>query len=367
MFYIIIAIIGIANTKERRDGMKECKKCGYENDNNVRYCSKCGMKFVVEAEAISEDVNNEPQEPAQEPIKNDINDIDTMNLAELVQEYRRHNRELVETKNWYKSCIMMVLPLVGLGYFFFAKDKNENISNFNKAARVISIAYNVCLIALVAFLLLSSSQTAAYQEQTQAQVESQSQSQSVKQTESQTQTESQLYLTPVKQTEVETTKITTKLSSDKGFVWDKNEKTFDFMLNGVNYRIPTSNPTDYKQNGWRYIATTLNPLDTTESFIHFDLSDKTDLKVYFKNEDEKMQTTRLYLLLPEKTTTTFFGLKTDSSYEDVKKVFADGIIVTDTYKTAEKYGEIKFKYDAYVIRVGIKDAYIRFLYIEKEN
>lgn len=133
----------------------KCNKCGYENNDNAKFCNECGVKLY---EKMEDNINKNVEE-----FHGETNEADIINA---VKEENNKDLEIKENNNNYKSkiqnirinrkyiiisliaiCAIIGMTLIGVNLNYFSKirqaDEAMNQKDYNKAVDLYSEALNI--------------------------------------------------------------------------------------------------------------------------------------------------------------------------------------------------------------------------------
>ena len=90
-----------------------CRKCGSENDNGVRFCSRCGASFSDDKPPYSEEENHNPY--GYDPFNNPFNKQDTaQNYDPFARDYVQPPLRYPVSSNYYDDGQVTLLQWLGL-------------------------------------------------------------------------------------------------------------------------------------------------------------------------------------------------------------------------------------------------------------
>ncbi len=275
-----------------------CEKCGKWNEQGTVYCVSCGS--CLENEEIYKSMKN-PKSNEDE------------NLAKIVTELRKENKQYVPKKGWYIYSLMSAVPLVGFIFFGIKrKDKNLNKSNFARAGFVINLILSIVIfivIGITAYFFFTHKYT-------QKDVINENVTESVtkeKETVQQQITSS----AAAKSTESINKTTAADISISNSYEYDKSRKQLTFELNGKMYSYPLSSK-DISAMGYSYVTATAGS-ETATYDMYVDKNSSTILVRYLTASGISSPCTAFGVELKEGT--SFMGITTKSDYNMVKNIF----------------------------------------------
>ncbi len=267
-------------------------------------------------------------------------------LPKLVEELRAERIEPLTVKQWSIPVAISLIPVVGMLYAFIfsRKEKNPNKRNFLKAVlpgnAVMSVLVIICCIMC---LYIGQKNTAVQPKYEQHE------------TIQETDTEDEEML---EQSEPAEKSVN---GSDSAYRYE-NGKLY-VNVNGNVMPFPVT-VLAIKNNGWKQSGTAPDTSNTARMLaILYDEYGST-AQMYYQKDNETGSCTKMSIIFSG-TETTFCGLSTTSTYDDVVGIFSGYDRKNDSdFNSQSGTGIIKFVYGQYQMSVSLKTFKVSSMTVE---
>lgn len=305
------------------------------------------MKINKECEAKEvERVENEQQIDATQTVTNLYTDEYWQQLPKLVEELRAERVEPLTVKDWSIPVAISLIPVVGMLYalFFAGKEKNPNKQSFLKAASLGNAVMTVIVImCCILCLCIGQSNEAVLIPEYEQSV-----------------TEEDTEISDEEQFETED-KAGNSADTEGAYRYENGKLSIN--VNGVSMPFPVT-VSALKNNGWKQSGTAPDTSNTARMIaILYDEYGST-AQMYYQKENETGSCTKMSIIFSG-TETTFCGLSTTSTYDDVVGIFSGYDRKSDSdFNSQSGTGIIKFVYGQYQISVSLKTFKVSSVTVE---
>ena len=308
------------------------------------------MKINKECEAKEvKRVENEQQIDETQTVTNLYTDEYWQQLPKLVEELRAERVEPLTVKDWSIPVAISLIPVVGMLYalIFAGKEKNPNKQSFLKAASLGNAVMTVIVImCCILCLCIGKSNEAVLIPEYEQSV-----------------TEEDTELTEISDEEQFETEDKAVNSADTEGAYRYENGKLSIHINGVSMPFPVT-VSALKNNGWKQSGTAPDTSNTARMIaILYDEYGST-AQMYYQKENETGSCTKMSIIFSG-TETTFCGLSTTSTYDDVVGIFSGYDRKSDSdFNSQSGTGIIKFVYGQYQISVSLKTFKVSSVTVE---
>lgn len=308
------------------------------------------MKINKECEAKEvERVENEQQIEETQTVTNLYTDEYWQQLPTLVEELRAERIEPLTVRDWSIPVVISLIPVVGMLYalIFAGKEKNPNKQSFLKAASLGNAVMTVIVImCCILCLCIGKSNEAVLIPEYEQSV-----------------TEEDTELTEISDEEQFETEDKAVNSADTEGAYRYENGKLSIHINGVSMPFPVT-VSALKNNGWKQSGTAPDTSNTARIIaILYDEYGST-AQMYYQKENETGSCTKMSIIFSG-TETTFCGLSTTSTYDDVVGIFSGYDRKSDSdFNSQSGTGIIKFVYGQYQISVSLKTFKVSSVTVE---
>lgn len=305
------------------------------------------MKINKECEAKEvKRVENEQQIDETQTVTNLYTDEYWQQLPKLVEELRAERVEPLTVKDWSIPVAISLIPVVGMLYalFFAGKEKNPNKQSFLKAASLGNAVMTVIvIICCILCLCIGQSNEAVLIPEYEQSV-----------------TEEDTEISDEEQFEPEDKAVN---SADTEGAYRYENGKLSINVNGVSMPFPVT-VSALKNNGWKQSGTAPDTSNITRMIaILYDEYGST-AQMYYLKDNETGSCTKMSIIFSG-TETTFCGLSTTSTYDDVVGIFSGYDRKSDSdFNSQSGTGVIKFVYGQYQMSVSVKTFKVSSLTVE---
>ncbi len=305
------------------------------------------MKINKECEAKEvERVENEQQIEETQTVTNLYTDEYWQQLPKLVEELRAERVEPLTVKDWSIPVAISLIPVIGMLYalFFAGKEKNPNKQSFLKAASLGNAIMTVIVImCCILCLCIGQSNEAVLIPEYEQSV-----------------TEEDTEISDEEQFEPEDKAVN---SADTEGAYRYENGKLSINVNGVSMPFPVT-VSALKNNGWKRSGTAPDTSNITRMIaILYDEYGST-AQMYYLKDNETGSCTKMSIIFSG-TETTFCGLSTTSTYDDVVGIFSGYDRKSDSdFNSQSGTGVIKFVYGQYQMSVSVKTFKVSSLTVE---
>lgn len=308
------------------------------------------MKINKECEAKEvERVENEQQIEETQTVTNLYTDEYWQQLPTLVEELRAERIEPLTVRDWSIPVAISLIPVIGMLYalIFAGKEKNPNKQSFLKAASLGNAVMTVIVImCCILCLCIGKSNEAVLIPEYEQSV-----------------TEEDTELTEISDEEQFETEDKAVNSADTEGAYRYENGKLSIHINGVSMPFPVT-VSALKNNGWKQSGTAPDTSNTARMIaILYDEYGST-AQMYYQKENETGSCTKMSIIFSG-TETTFCGLSTTSTYDDVVGIFSGYDRKSDSdFNSQSGTGIIKFVYGQYQISVSLKTFKVSSVTVE---
>ncbi len=305
------------------------------------------MKINKECEAKEvERVENEQQIEETQTVTNLYTDEYWQQLPKLVEELRAERVEPLTVKDWSIPVAISLIPVIGMLYalFFAGKEKNPNKQSFLKAASLGNAIMTVIVImCCILCLCIGQSNEAVLIPEYEQSV-----------------TEEDTEISDEEQFEPEDKAVN---SADTEGAYRYENGKLSINVNGVSMPFPVT-VSALKNNGWKQSGTAPDTSNITRMIaILYDEYGST-AQMYYLKDNETGSCTKMSIIFSG-TETTFCGLSTTSTYDEVVGIFSGYDRKSDSdFNSQSGTGVIKFVYGQYQMSVSVKTFKVSSLTVE---
>lgn len=305
------------------------------------------MKINKECEAKEvERVENEQQIEETQTVTNLYTDEYWQQLPKLVEELRAERVEPLTVKDWSIPVAISLIPVIGMLYalIFAGKEKNPNKQSFLKAASLGNAIMTVIVImCCILFVCIGQSNAAASIPEYEQSV-----------------TEEETKKSDEEWSESEDEAVNS--ADTEGAYWYENGK-LSINVNEVSMPFPVTVEA-FKSHGWNASGTAPDTSNTARMIaILYDEYGST-AQMYYLKDNETGSCTKMSIIFSG-TETTFCGLSTTSTYDDVVGIFSGYDRKSDSdFNSQSGTGVIKFVYGQYQMSVSVKTFKVSSLTVE---
>ena len=308
------------------------------------------MKINKKCEAKEvERVENEQQIEETQTVTNLYTDEYWQQLPKLVEELRAERVEPLTVKDWSIPVAISLIPVIGMLYalIFAGKEKNPNKQSFLKAASlgnaVMTVIVIMCCILCLCIGKINEAVLIPEYEQSV--------------------TEEDTELTEISDEEQFETEDKAVNSADTEGAYRYENGKLSIHINGVSMPFPVT-VSALKNNGWKQSGTAPDTSNTARMIaILYDEYGST-AQMYYQKENETGSCTKMSIIFSG-TETTFCGLSTTSTYDDVVGIFSGYDRKSDSdFNSQSGTGIIKFVYGQYQISVSLKTFKVSSVTVE---
>jgi len=305
------------------------------------------LKINKECEAKEvERVENEQQIEETQTVTNLYTDEYWQQLPKLVEELRAERVEPLTVKDWSIPVAISLIPVIGMLYalFFAGKEKNPNKQSFLKAASLGNAIMTVIVImCCILCLCIGQSNEAVLIPEYEQSV-----------------TEEDTEISDEEQFEPEDKAVN---SADTEGAYRYENGKLSINVNGVSMPFPVT-VSALKNNGWKQSGTAPDTSNITRMIaILYDEYGST-AQMYYLKDNETGSCTKMSIIFSG-TETTFCGLSTTSTYDDVVGIFSGYDRKSDSdFNSQSGTGVIKFVYGQYQMSVSVKTFKVSSLTVE---
>lgn len=305
------------------------------------------MKINKECEAKEvERVENEQQIEETQTVTNLYTDEYWQQLPTLVEELRAERIEPLTVRDWSIPVVISLIPVVGMLYalFFAGKEKNPNKQSFLKAASLGNAIMTVIVImCCILCLCIGQSNEAVLIPEYEQSV-----------------TEEDTEISDEEQFEPEDKAVN---SADTEGAYRYENGKLSINVNGVSMPFPVT-VSALKNNGWKQSGTAPDTSNITRMIaILYDEYGST-AQMYYLKDNETGSCTKMSIIFSG-TETTFCGLSTTSTYDEVVGIFSGYDRKSDSdFNSQSGTGVIKFVYGQYQMSVSVKTFKVSSLTVE---
>jgi hypothetical protein len=305
------------------------------------------LKINKECEAKEvERVENEQQIEETQTVTNLYTDEYWQQLPKLVEELRAERVEPLTVKDWSIPVAISLIPVIGMLYalFFVGKEKNPNKQSFLKAASLGNAIMTVIVImCCILCLCIGQSNEAVLIPEYEQSV-----------------TEEDTEISDEEQFEPEDKAVN---SADTEGAYRYENGKLSINVNGVSMPFPVT-VSALKNNGWKQSGTAPDTSNITRMIaILYDEYGST-AQMYYLKDNETGSCTKMSIIFSG-TETTFCGLSTTSTYDDVVGIFSGYDRKSDSdFNSQSGTGVIKFVYGQYQMSVSVKTFKVSSLTVE---
>lgn len=308
------------------------------------------MKINKKCEAKEvERVENEQQIEETQTVTNLYTDEYWQQLPKLVEELRAERVEPLTVKDWSIPVAISLIPVIGMLYalIFAGKEKNPNKQSFLKAASLgNSVMTVIVIMCCILCLCIGKSNEAVLIPEYEQSV-----------------TEEDTELTEISDEEQFETEDKAVNSADTEGAYRYENGKLSIHINGVSMPFPVT-VSALKNNGWKQSGTAPDTSNTARMIaILYDEYGST-AQMYYQKENETGSCTKMSIIFSG-TETTFCGLSTTSTYDDVVGIFSGYDRKSDSdFNSQSGTGIIKFVYGQYQISVSLKTFKVSSVTVE---
>ena len=308
------------------------------------------MKINKKCEAKEvERVENEQEIEETQTVTNLYTDEYWQQLPKLVEELRAERVEPLTVKDWSIPVAISLIPVIGMLYalIFAGKEKNPNKQSFLKAASLGNAVMTVIVImCCILCLCIGKSNEAVLIPEYEQSV-----------------TEEDTELTEISDEEQFETEDKAVNSADTEGAYRYENGKLSIHINGVSMPFPVT-VSALKNNGWKQSGTAPDTSNTARMIaILYDEYGST-AQMYYQKENETGSCTKMSIIFSG-TETTFCGLSTTSTYDDVVGIFSGYDRKSDSdFNSQSGTGIIKFVYGQYQISVSLKTFKVSSVTVE---
>lgn len=305
------------------------------------------MKINKECEAKEvKRVENEQQIDETQTVTNLYTDEYWQQLPKLVEELRAERVEPLTVKDWSIPVAISLIPVVGMLYalFFAGKEKNPNKQSFLKAASLGNAVMTVIvIICCILCLCIGQSNEAVLIPEYEQSV-----------------TEEDTEISDEEQFETEDKAVN---SADTEGAYRYENGKLSIHINGVSMPFPVTIEA-FKSHGWNASGTAPDTSNTARMLaILYDEYGST-AQMYYQKDNETGSCTKMSIIFSG-TETTFCGLSTTSTYDDVVGIFSGYDRKNDSdFNSQSGTGIIKFVYGQYQMSVSLKTFKVSSMTVE---
>lgn len=305
------------------------------------------MKINKECEAKEvKRVENEQQIDETQTVTNLYTDEYWQQLPKLVEELRAERVEPLTVKDWSIPVAISLIPVVGMLYalFFAGKEKNPNKQSFLKAASLGNAVMTVIvIICCILCLCIGQSNEAVLIPEYEQSV-----------------TEEDTEISDEEQFEAEDKAVN---SADTEGAYRYENGKLSIHINGVSMPFPVTIEA-FKSHGWNASGTAPDTSNTARMLaILYDEYGST-AQMYYQKDNETGSCTKMSIIFSG-TETTFCGLSTTSTYDDVVGIFSGYDRKNDSdFNSQSGTGIIKFVYGQYQMSVSLKTFKVSSMTVE---
>ena len=305
------------------------------------------MKINKECEAKEvKRVENEQQIDETQTVTNLYTDEYWQQLPKLVEELRAERVEPLTVKDWSIPVAISLIPVVGMLYalFFAGKEKNPNKQSFLKAASLGNAVMTVIvIICCILCLCIGQSNEAVLIPEYEQSV-----------------TEEDTEISDEEQFETEDKAVN---SADIEGAYRYENGKLSIHINGVSMPFPVTIEA-FKSHGWNASGTAPDTSNTARMLaILYDEYGST-AQMYYQKDNETGSCTKMSIIFSG-TETTFCGLSTTSTYDDVVGIFSGYDRKNDSdFNSQSGTGIIKFVYGQYQMSVSLKTFKVSSMTVE---
>ena len=305
------------------------------------------MKINKKCEAKEvERVENEQQIEETQTVTNLYTDEYWQQLPKLVEELRAERVEPLTVKDWSIPVAISLIPVIGMLYalIFAGKEKNPNKQSFLKAASLGNAVMTVIVImCCILCLCIGKSNEAVLIPEYEQSV-----------------TEEDTEISDEEQFETEDKAVN---SADTGGAYRYENGKLSINVNEVSMPFPVTVEA-FKSHGWKASGTAPDTANTTRMIaILYDEYGST-AQMYYQKDNETGSCTKMSIIFSG-TETTFCGLSTTSTYDDVVGIFSGYDRKSDSdFNSQSGTGIIKFVYGQYQISVSLKTFKVSSVTVE---
>jgi hypothetical protein len=305
------------------------------------------LKINKECEAKEvERVENEQQIEETQTVTNLYTDEYWQQLPKLVEELRAERVEPLTVKDWSIPVAISLIPVIGMLYalFFAGKEKNPNKQSFLKAASLGNAIMTVIVImCCILCLCIGQSNEAVLIPEYEQSV-----------------TEEDTEISDEEQFEPEDKAVN---SADTEGAYRYENGKLSINVNGVSMPFPVT-VSALKNNGWKQSGTAPDTSNITRMIaILYDEYGST-AQMYYLKDNETGSCTKMSIIFSG-TETTFCGLSTTSTYDEVVGIFSGYDRKSDSdFNSQSGTGVIKFVYGQYQMSVSVKTFKVSSLTVE---
>lgn len=305
------------------------------------------MKINKECEAKEvERVENEQQIEETQTVTNLYTDEYWQQLPKLVEELRAERVEPLTVKDWSIPVAISLIPVIGMLYalFFAGKEKNPNKQSFLKAASLGNAIMTVIVImCCILCLCIGQSNEAVLIPEYEQSV-----------------TEEDTEISDEEQFEPEDKAVN---SADTEGAYRYENGKLSINVNGVSMPFPVT-VSALKNNGWKQSGTAPDTSNITRMIaILYDEYGST-AQMYYLKDNETGSCTKMSIIFSG-TETTFCGLSTTSTYDEVVGIFSGYDRKSDSdFNSQSGTGVIKFVYGQYQMSVSLKTFKVSSMTVE---
>lgn len=305
------------------------------------------MKINKECEAKEvKRVENEQQIDETQTVTNLYTDEYWQQLPKLVEELRAERVEPLTVKDWSIPVAISLIPVVGMLYalFFAGKEKNPNKQSFLKAASLGNAVMTVIvIICCILCLCIGQSNEAVLIPEYEQSV-----------------TEEDTEISDEEQFETEDKAVN---SADTEGAYRYENGKLSIHINGVSMPFPVTIEA-FKSHGWNASGTAPDTSNTARMLaILYDEYGST-AQMYYQKDNETGSCTKMSIIFSG-TETTFCGLSTTSTYDDVVGIFSGYDRKNDSdFNSQSGTGVIKFVYGQYQMSVSLKTFKVSSMTVE---
>ena len=305
------------------------------------------MKINKKCEAKEvERVENEQQIEETQTVTNLYTDEYWQQLPKLVEELRAERVEPLTVKDWSIPVAISLIPVIGMLYalIFAGKEKNPNKQSFLKAASLGNAVMTVIVImCCILCLCIGKSNEAVLIPEYEQSV-----------------TEEDTEISDEEQFEPEDKAVN---SADTEGAYRYENGKLSIHINGVSMPFPVT-VSALKNNGWKQSGTAPDTSNTARMIaILYDEYGST-AQMYYQKDNETGSCTKMSIIFSG-TETTFCGLSTTSTYDDVVGIFSGYDRKSDSdFNSQSGTGIIKFVYGQYQMSVSLKTFKVSSMTVE---
>lgn len=305
------------------------------------------MKINKECEAKEvERVENEQQIEETQTVTNLYTDEYWQQLPKLVEELRAERVEPLTVKDWSIPVAISLIPVIGMLYalFFVGKEKNPNKQSFLKAASLGNAIMTVIVImCCILCLCIGQSNEAVLIPEYEQSV-----------------TEEDTEISDEEQFEPED-KAVNSADTEGAYRYENGKLHVNVNGNVMPFPVTVS---AIKNNGWKQSGTAPDTSNTARMIaILYDEYGST-AQMYYLKDNETGSCTKMSIIFSG-TETTFCGLSTTSTYDDVVGIFSGYDRKSDSdFNSQSGTGVIKFVYGQYQMSVSLKTFKVSSMTVE---